>query len=64
MQMLKWMMGIVAVYPLVILVIMLGLHTLNTRQLAAGSMCVVVAIAMYASPLSVMVSTQYDPSHL
>jgi ABC-type Zn uptake system ZnuABC Zn-binding protein ZnuA len=56
MQMMKWMMGILAVYTMVILIIALGLHSLKARQLATGSMCVVVSIAMYASPLSVMVS--------
>ncbi|KAI5058589.1 hypothetical protein GOP47_0026759 [Adiantum capillus-veneris] len=54
MQMMKWILAVVVAYSVVILVVLLGLHSLTTRQLAAGSMCVVVAIAMYASPLSVM----------
>lgn len=54
MQMMRWILAVVVAYSVVVLVVLFGLHSLNTRQLAAGSMCVVVAIAMYASPLSVM----------
>lgn len=53
-QMMKWILAVVVIYSVVTLVVLFGVHTMNRRQLTAGSMCVVVTIAMYTSPLSVM----------
>ena len=60
--MMKWILVVVLAYSLVILVVLLGLqYTLTMRQLVVGPMFVVFAIAMYAFPLSIMVTSHSHP---
>lgn len=54
MQTTTYLIGVLVVYIAIILTTLFAIHTLKLRQLAVGSMCVVMAIAMYAAPLSVM----------
>eukprot|EP01018_Ginkgo_biloba_P032840 Gb_38809 [translate_table: standard] len=42
------------VFATVVVITLLAVHTYASRQILAGSLCVILSIAMYASPLSVI----------
>eukprot|EP01018_Ginkgo_biloba_P032575 Gb_18499 [translate_table: standard] len=41
-------------FATVVVVTLVAVHTYTVRQLVAGTLCVILSIAMYASPLSIM----------
>lgn len=53
-QMTRYLIGVITLYAAIIIITVRALHSLPSRQLVVGSLCVVMAIAMYAAPLSVM----------
>ncbi|KAI5059374.1 hypothetical protein GOP47_0025693 [Adiantum capillus-veneris] len=50
----RYMTLVVIFYVAIIVITIFALHTLSLRQLVVGSVCVVIAVAMYAAPLSIM----------
>eukprot|EP00250_Pteridium_aquilinum_P012006 c20449_g1_i1 orf=305-1168(+) len=53
-KMTRYMACVALLYAVIIVITLFALHSLTSRQLVVGSLCVVIAVAMYAAPLSVM----------
>lgn len=53
-QMMKYLTGVTTLYSAILVIILVALHSLSSRQQVVGSLGVVLSTTMYAAPLSVM----------
>lgn len=58
MKVMKLLTAVIVGFAIVVVLVLLLVHDKNKRKLIIGSLCAVFAVGMYASPLTVMVSTQ------
>jgi solute carrier family 50 protein (sugar transporter) len=57
MKVMKLLTAVIIGFAIVVVLVLLLVHDKNKRKLIIGSLCAVFAVGMYASPLTVMVST-------
>lgn len=57
MKVMKLLTAVIVGFAIVVVLVLLLVHDKNKRKLIIGSLCAVFAVGMYASPLTVMVST-------